>query len=64
MREIYEDSKMTQVEEKEILEIEKLKADISKMPLEIEKALSIDNIDRIKEQIGWLKVVFAIFMAI
>ncbi|CAI6147189.1 MAG: hypothetical protein SPLUMA2_SPLUMAMAG2_01795 [uncultured Sulfurimonas sp.] len=64
MREIYEDSKMTQVEEKEILEIEKLKADISKMPLEIEKALSIDNIDRIKEQIGWLKVVFAIFMVI
>jgi len=28
---------MTTVDEKEILEIEKLKADISKMPLKIEK---------------------------
>ena len=32
---------MTTVDEKEILEIEKLKADIAKMPLEIEKMVQI-----------------------
>ena len=31
---------MTRIDEKEILEIEKLKADISKMPLEIEKMVT------------------------
>ncbi|MDF1875922.1 hypothetical protein JHD48_09260 [Sulfurimonas sp. SAG-AH-194-I05] len=31
---------MTLVDEKEILEVEKLKADISKMPLEIEKMVT------------------------
>ena len=31
---------MTIVDEKEILEVEKLKADISKMPLEIEKMVT------------------------
>ena len=31
---------MTTVDEKEILEIQKLKADISKMPLEIEKMVT------------------------
>ena len=31
---------MTTIDEKEILEIQKLKADISKMPLEIEKMVA------------------------
>ena len=31
---------MTTIDEKEILEIQKLKADISKMPLEIEKMVT------------------------